>query len=172
VLRRFSPDDVEPLAAILLHPDVARWLGPPGADRGDVARAMDRYERHWEAYGFGRLAVLDRATGALVGRTGLMRQPEWRPTACKDEIGWAVDRRRWGDGLATEAAAAALQDVFDRVGLEQVVSFALPANTASVRVMEKLGLARGGESEWKGTPHVWYSVAAHDFSGRVSAETV
>jgi RimJ/RimL family protein N-acetyltransferase len=169
VLRRFSPDDVEPLAAILLHPDVAGWLGPPGADADDVAHAIGRYERHWGTYGFGRLAVVDRATGALVGRVGVMRQPAWTATDCKDEIGWAIDRRRWGEGLATEAAAAALHDVFDRVGLEQVVSFALPANTASIRVMEKLGLARRGEAGWKGQRHVWYSIAAQDFSRRVSA---
>ena len=169
LLRRFGPGDVEPLAAILLDAEVARWLGPADAGRDDVARAIDRYERHWRRYGFGRLAVVDRATGALVGRVGVMREPAWTATECKDEIGWALDRARWGEGLATEAAAAALRDAFERVRLGRVISFALPANRASIRVMEKLGFVPGGGADWKGQPHAWYSIAADDLSRRVSA---
>jgi RimJ/RimL family protein N-acetyltransferase len=90
VLRRWRPEDIESLAAILLHPAVLAWLGPPDASRDDVADALARYDRHWEAHGFGRLAVVDRGTGELVGRTGVMREPDWEATACKDEIGWAI----------------------------------------------------------------------------------
>ncbi|HEU5009439.1 MAG TPA: GNAT family N-acetyltransferase [Gaiellaceae bacterium] len=168
VLRRWRPADVQPLAAILLHPDVLPWVGPPDADRDDVARAVDRYDRHWEVHGFGRLAVVDRATGELIGRVGVMREPHWEATACKDEIGWAVDPRRWGEGIATEAAAATLRDVFERAGLEQVVSFASLANTASLRVMAKLGFASGGTAEWKGAPVEWRSLSADRFVRGVS----
>jgi len=172
VLRRWLPDDVDPLAAILLHPDVVAWIGPAGANRNDVARAIERYDRHWEAHGFGRLAVVDRTTDELVGRTGVMREPGWEATACKDEIGWAIAPAQWGKGIATEAATAALSDVFERAGLARVVSFALPANTASLRVMQKLGLVRGGSAPWKGKPHVWYSISAGDFAHGVSARDV
>ena len=169
VLRRFRTDDLEPLAAILLDPEVLTWVGPPDAGCEEVARAIDRYHRHWEVHGFGRLAVVDRGTGELVGRTGVMREPDWEATACKDEIGWAIDPRRWGEGIATEAAAAALRDAFERVRLEEVVSFALPENTASIRVMEKLGFVRGGSAPWKGKPHDWSSITARGFAPRVSA---
>jgi RimJ/RimL family protein N-acetyltransferase len=172
VLRRWRPEDIESLAAILLHPAVLAWLGPPDASRDDVAEALARYDRHWEAHGFGRLAVVDRGTGELVGRTGVMREPDWEATACKDEIGWAIAPARWGEGLATEAATAALRDVFERAGLQRVVCFALPANTASLRVMQKLGLVRGGSAPWKGKPHVWYSISAGDFAHGVSARDV
>jgi RimJ/RimL family protein N-acetyltransferase len=169
VLRRWFPDDVDQLAAILLHPDVVPWIGPAGANRDDVARAIEWYDRHWEAHGFGRLALVERTTGELIGRVGVMRQPDWAATLCKDEIGWVVAPSRWGEGLATEAAAAALCDVFDRAGLEQVVSFALPSNIASLRVMEKLGFLPGGTAEWKGMPHVWRSLSADLFVRDVSA---
>jgi len=168
VLRRWRADDIEPLAAILLHPDVLAWIGRAGGNRDDVARAIERYDRHWEAHGFGRLAVVDRTTGELVGRAGVMRQPDWKATPCKDEIGWAIAPSRWGDGIATEAASAALRDVFDRAGLERVVSFALPANAASLRVMAKLGFMPGGTADWKGTSHVWRSLPADRFVREVS----
>jgi RimJ/RimL family protein N-acetyltransferase len=168
VLRRWRPEDLEPLAAILLHPAVLAWVGPPGAGRDDVAGAIDRYERHWETYGFGRLAVVDKLTRKLVGRTGVMRQPAWTATACKDEIGWAIDPSRWGEGMATEAACEALRDVFERVRLPQVIGFALPENSGSLRVMAKLGFEPGGSAEWDGTPHVWSSITAGDLAQSLS----
>jgi len=172
VLRRWLPDDVDPLAAILLHPDVVAWIGPAGANRDDVARAIERYDRHWEAHGFGRLAVVDRTTDELVGRTGVMRQPDWDATACKDEIGWAIAPAQWGKGIATEAATAALSDVFERAGLERVVSFALPANTASLRVMARLGFVPEGTAEWKGKPVEWHSLSAGQLVRGVSVRRV
>jgi RimJ/RimL family protein N-acetyltransferase len=97
-----------------------------------------------------------------------MREPHWQATPCKDEIGWAVDPRRWGEGIATEAAAAALRDVFERAGLEHVVSFASPANAGSLRVMAKLGFAPGGMAEWKGAAVEWRSLSAELFVQGVS----
>ena len=160
VLRRFEAEDLEPLASILLHADVAGRLGSPDATTMDVRQALERYERHWDERGYGRLAVCERTTGTLLGRAGVMYEAAWTATACKDEIGWVIDRGLWGQGLATEAAAAALADVFRRVGLEQVVSYTSPDNTASLRVMEKLGLVRGGKTRWNGSEHVWYSITA------------
>lgn len=158
------PNDVEHLAAILLHPEVAHWLGPPEAGLDHVAHAIDRYERHWEARCYGRLAVCDRASGTLFGRAGVMHEARWTATGCKNELGW-IDPARWGEGLATEAAGAALRDVFERAELTEVIAFATPPNAASLRVMAKLGLERGGTTTWAGPEHVWFSLGA---AGRAS----
>ena len=146
------------LAAIHAHPEVARWLGPLARD--DAASTVARYEHHWDVFGFGRFAVDDRTSGQLVGRVGVMRQPDWAATPEQDEIGWVVRADRSRDGLATEAAAAAIADAFDRVGLGRIVSFTLPENTASRRVMDKCGLAYRGRVAWKGREHVWYDLKA------------
>ena len=156
VLRRWSPADVDALAAIYADPAIVHWLGP--LTREDAQTTVERYEHHWDVFGFGRFAVEDRATGRLVGRVGVMRQPEWTETPEQDEVGWVVAADRWGEGLAGEAAAAALRDASDRVGLARVVSFTLPENGASRRVMEKCGLAYRGVADWNGRPHVWYDV--------------
>ncbi len=156
VLRRWREDDVSALAAILTHPDVSRWLGDSSAD--DVTMTIARYEHSWDTLGYGRFAVEDRATGAFLGRAGLMRQDAWQATPEKEEVGWAIDPARWGEGLATEAASAALEDSFERIGLRRIVSFALPQNVASTRVMEKCGMTMMGTALWAGRPHVWYAV--------------
>ena len=156
VLRRWAEGDVEALARIHSDPAVAAWLRPLTED--DAACTVERYEHHWDVHGFGRFAVTDRATGALVGRVGAMRQPDWTETPEKDEVGWVVAADRWGEGLATEAAGAAIADAFWRVGLTRVLSWTLPDNLASRRVMEKCGLCHVGTAAWKGRAHVWYQV--------------
>jgi RimJ/RimL family protein N-acetyltransferase len=164
VLRRWDRDDTPHLTEILSHPDVASMLGNPTS--GDVAATIDRYAEHWEAHGFGRWAVEDRFTGRLVGRVGLMRQEEWTVTPEKVEVGWTIERSRWAQGLATEAALAAIADGFERVGLRRVLSWTLPHNHASRRVMEKCELELRGRATWKGLDHVWYDVTAAAWSDR------
>jgi RimJ/RimL family protein N-acetyltransferase len=94
------------------------------------------WERHWQEHGFGLLAVEDRATGTLVGRSGIQFHTLWPQDP---EVGWGIDPDWWGRGLATEAGAACVGWAFRELGLERVVSIAQPANVASIRVMEKLG---------------------------------
>ena len=94
--------------------------------------------QEWERDGFGYWMFFDAATGAPAGRGGLSRtvfdgQPEV-------EVGWTVVPERWGQGLATELGAAALE-VAAELGLDDIVAFTLPHNAPSRRVMEKLGFA-------------------------------
>ncbi len=58
------------------------------------------------------------------------------------EIGWRLAAKHWGQGYATEAASVVLDHAFGPLGLEQVVSFTVPANRRSRHVMERLGMTR------------------------------
>jgi RimJ/RimL family protein N-acetyltransferase len=62
VFRRWQPDDVDALAALVTHADVVRWL--PYGTRADVIAAIERYERSFEEYTVGRLAFVDRRTAS------------------------------------------------------------------------------------------------------------
>jgi len=97
---------------------------------------VDRIEAHWRDRGFGLWAVEVPGEAELIGFTGLATHP-FMPVP---EIGWRLARRFWGRGFATEAARAALADGFERVGLTEIVSFTIPANVRSTRVMERLGM--------------------------------
>ena len=158
VLRRWSAADVDALARV----DAAAWRSRVSHE--DTVRRVERYEAHWAAHGFGRFAVADRATGELVGRVGVMREPEWAATAEQDEIGWTLAPARWGEGLATEAAVAAIADTFDRVGLERIISWTTPDNLASQRVTEKCGLALRGTTHWEGSEYVWDDIRCESTS--------
>jgi RimJ/RimL family protein N-acetyltransferase len=116
---------------------VYRYLRGRPLTRDETAADMARWERHWAEHGFGLLAIDDRETGALIGRSGLAYHKVW-PT--DPEVGWKIDPARWGQGLATEAGAACIRWGFGELGFERLVSICLPGNAASRRVMAKLGL--------------------------------
>ncbi len=98
--------------------------------------------------GFCRWKLLAKPAGEMIGFCGV---GFWRDSPDL-EIGWWLARQYWSHGLATEAARAALRDAFERVGLHRVISIARPANTASTRIMEKLGLELECEFEEDGAP--------------------
>ena len=92
--------------------------------------------------------------GGLIGFCGLQPLPETDDI----EIGWWLARAWWGCGLATEAARAALRDAFARIGLARVVAIAQPANTASIRIMQKLGMRFERMAEPRGIPVAMYAL--------------
>jgi [ribosomal protein S5]-alanine N-acetyltransferase len=98
--------------------------------------------------------LLPKEGGGLIGFCGL--QPLLGTPDI--EIGWWLARVWWGRGLATEAARLALDDGFARVGLGRIVAIAQPANTASIRIMLKLGMRRAGMMTPRGIPVALYSV--------------
>ncbi len=148
------------LAGLLTDPRVARTLGGvPSEDA--LAGMVARQSAHWTAHGFGYWLWRDRATGAVVARGGLAHVLVAGHSEV--EVGWAVDAERWGEGLASELGAAAVEHAFDALGLAELVALTLPANFASRRVMEKLGFAREEQHvEHAGLDHVLYRLRARD----------
>ena len=95
--------------ALLLDPDVSRWLRPsPEAPftRSEADSWLTGDRRHWEERGFGPCLLCDRADDSFVGRGGL-RWTEVAGERCV-ELTYALVSERWGQGLATEAARAAV----------------------------------------------------------------
>jgi ribosomal-protein-alanine N-acetyltransferase len=115
-----------------------------------VYRQITRYAED----GFCRWKLIEASTGNLIGFCGV---GIWREFL-DPEIGWWLARDYWGQGLATEAARAALKDAFERVGLNRVISIARPENTASIGIMKKLGLKFDAEFESEGVALVRYAM--------------
>jgi RimJ/RimL family protein N-acetyltransferase len=137
ILRRWREEDVAPMAAVHADPEVMRWIRDGSVRDEQQTRAGIK---EWETQGFGLFAVEIRSTGELAGFTGLSVPtylPEVLPAV---EIGWRLGRSHWGQGLATEAAAAAVRFAFEERGLERIVSIAQVGNDASERIMVKLGM--------------------------------
>jgi RimJ/RimL family protein N-acetyltransferase len=134
-LRQFHEGDLDAYARITANPEVMRYVGGAPLSREDAWRSIGYLLGHWKIRGFGLWAAEEKASGALVGRIGLY-QPEGWPGL---EVGWLVDRPRWGEGFASEGGAAALRHAFERLSAKRVISVIEPRNAASIRVAEKLG---------------------------------
>jgi len=141
-LRRFTAADLEPLLDVFGDPAVMRFVGEERRPlRADGVRALvAAADAHWDEHGFGLLAVVERATGRVVGEAGLQLL-EAGPDI---ELGYTLARAAWSRGYATEAARAVLRWGFAGLRLHRVVAVADPANAASLQVLDKLGMARLG----------------------------
>jgi RimJ/RimL family protein N-acetyltransferase len=158
LLRRWRPGDLEAYAAICADPEVMRFLGGP-ASRRQAAEQLARFADHWDRHGFGLWAAELRESRDLIGFVGLA-EPAFIPELIGSvEVGWRLARSHWGRGLATEGARAALDVAFGELELEEVVSIIDPANLASLRVAEKLGMRRDGTArDFRGNEVVVYRI--------------
>ena len=113
---------------------------PAQLSREESDAVVARIESHFNEHGFGLWAVEIPAVAEFAGFIGLCHPRfEAHFTPCV-EIGWRLAAEHWGRGYATEGATAALDFGFNRLGLDEIVSFTAPANMPSRRVMEKLGM--------------------------------
>jgi ribosomal-protein-alanine N-acetyltransferase len=147
-------ESLDEFTALMSDPRVAATLGG--------ARTPDQYESwlrrdiaHWQTHDFGPWHAFERSTDQLVGRIGA--RVSLVEGVMEVELAWAVHADHWGQGYAAELAAAARDLAFSR-GLSSVVAFTLPDNTASRRVMEKLGMTYERDITHADLPHVLYRV--------------
>jgi ribosomal-protein-alanine N-acetyltransferase len=152
-----EPGDERYYAELTESPEVGTWLRPPPLDPfgpEDAGIWMASDVEHWRELGYGPWLLFALDGGGFVGRAGLRStEVEGRPEI---ELAWAVLPRWWGQGLATEAAGAAIGVARER-GIDRLVAFTLHDNAASRRVMEKLGMRFVGDIEHAGLPHVLYA---------------
>ena len=160
-LRAWREGDVEGMAVIYSNPEVVRYLRP--LDLEGTRQQLLRFVDHWQEHGFGLWAVEERGSGRLIGRIGLAHHDDWTASAHDSEVGWTLDRSTWGQGLATEGGSAALRFGFETQRMERIISIAHNENVASQRVMEKLGLRREGETDWRENPVAWYAISRSEW---------
>jgi RimJ/RimL family protein N-acetyltransferase len=139
-LRSWRDADRDAFAAMNSGREVMGDLGGPLGRAASDAK-LDRYAAAYNQHGFCRWVIEDR-DGAFLGYCGVMPSHGDHPLGPHFEIGWRLVRTAWSCGFASEAARAALDDVFDRVTLAEVLSYTAPDNLRSQRVMERLGLRR------------------------------
>jgi len=122
------------------------FLPAISAEESDAS--AERIARHFDAHGFGLWAVDITGVTPFAGFVGLSIPKFDAPFMPCVEIGWRLAPGYWGHGYATEAARAALSFGFEHVKLEEIVSFTVPANHRSRRVMERIGMVRDPDGDF------------------------
>ncbi|MDL1902922.1 GNAT family N-acetyltransferase [Anaerolineae bacterium CFX9] len=139
ILRGFTHGDLEAYhREIQGDAEVMRTLvGRAPRKLEEVPARIDYILNHWQDHGFGIWAVTERATGDFIGQAGLNMIEGSQDC----EIAYALGKRFWGRGYATEAVRASIRYAFETAALQQLWGVAYPENEASRRVMTKAGMA-------------------------------
>ena len=136
LLTRLRAADHDELYRMARDPRVAATLGGVSSD-ADAAERTRRHLAYWDEHGFGWWVAREPGTGRFVGRGGLRFYPlDGRREV---EVSYGLVPEFWGRGLATELAAASVWAGFAVLGRPELITFTLPTNTRSRRVMEKVG---------------------------------
>ncbi|MDE2465338.1 MAG: GNAT family N-acetyltransferase [Alphaproteobacteria bacterium] len=139
ILRAPVAEDFEAYAAMMADPHTARFIGGQMAHAA-AWRSFATIVGHWQLRGFGMFSVLDRHSGAWLGRVGPWQPEDWPG----QEVGWGLIAAAQGQGFAYEAAVACLDYVFDTLGWRDVIHCIAAENAPSIALATRLG------SRWRG----------------------
>ena len=157
-LRPFTDADLPAAHRIYSDPEVMRYVGhgPVGSEH-ESRGMLAAYTAHQAVHGYSFWAVVERASGALIGDAGLFLSQGIGPDV---ELGYTLARRSWGRGYATEAARACLDAAFGPLGLDEVIALVVPDNSRSLRVVARLGMAPDGRRHAYGREHLVFRRSA------------
>ncbi len=153
IIRPFDAEDRPALAALYADPEVMRYIPYGVLDEAGVERVLAKYARVEEEYGFTVWAVVERSTGALLGDVGFA---VYEATG-EPEVGYSLVRSAWGQGFASEAAAACIAAAFEHLEAPRVVAVVDAENAPSARVAERIGMRRKGLIDAHGRPHILFA---------------
>lgn len=147
-LEPFAPAHAVTLNSIDNEPAVMRFLGYSAPKTLETTEeSIARSQLAWETLGYSWWSIFELATNRIVGSTCVQHvahDPE-----NEIEIAWRLATAATGQGYATEAGTAAARFAFDVVGIGHVIAMALPENSASLRVMQRIGMQyRGIETHY------------------------
>ncbi|MES2819425.1 MAG: GNAT family N-acetyltransferase [Pseudomonadota bacterium] len=152
LLRRWRAADRQPFAEQNADPRVMQFF-PGCLNREESDALITEIEAHFAVQGYGWWALELEASGAFIGYVGLQRCDFPAPFTPAVAIGWRLGADYWEEGYACEAAEAALAFAFQHLGLDEVVAFTVPANTHSLGLMQRLGMARDPRDDFQ-HPHL------------------
>ena len=136
VLRPIDADkDFDAWAETMADEATMRFLGGKVMDRALAWRNMAMVMGHWQIRGYGFFSVIEKETGAWVGRIGPWNPEGW----LQPEVGWTIHPAHTRKGYASEAGEAAIKYAFETLGWAEVVHVIEDGNVASIGVAEKLG---------------------------------
>jgi RimJ/RimL family protein N-acetyltransferase len=138
ILREFEREDYRKLFPILANPNVMKFSVSGCLTVAQTQEKVDSFIDSYRQYSFGKWAVILREEKQLIGYCGIA--VEEIDGKKETELGYRLGDKYWGKGLATEAAKAALQYGLDELKLPYIIAVVEPANTTSIRVIEKLGM--------------------------------
>lgn len=157
--RKFTSDDLDVLIEMRVDKDVMKYIGGQEMQNPEALKERLKYYISCYEKQIGQHAIIWKETGKMIGWSGL------QPLENTDEIevSYGMIKDFWGKGIGFETALAWLRYGFENLGLERIVAVAVPENTGSWRIMEKLGMKYEKTEEHYGMDCVFYAISKDEF---------
>jgi RimJ/RimL family protein N-acetyltransferase len=141
LLRSWKDSDIDAYIKMNLDSIVMQYF-PQTVSPEETRTHIQKIKQHFETFHFGLYALELKEEKRFIGFTGFSH-PSFESffTPCV-EIGWRIDSPYWHRGLGTEAANACLNYGFKVLNLEKIVSFTSIHNSASEKLMQKIGMQK------------------------------
>lgn len=140
IVRRWRDSDLSALLAVYGDADAMRWVGDgEPITREECVKWLEVTRTNYEKRGYGMFAVERTSAPGVIGCCGIVHPGG----QAEPEVKYAFLRSHWGRGFATEAVAGLLEYGAGVHGLRHIIATTAPANTASHRVLLKVGMERG-----------------------------
>ena len=164
---RFEPIDDQHLAGLFelnADPEVMRYItGKP--DTLEDARAMiSRCKQRWAEWGYSWWAIYELASGTLIGAGAI--QHLGHDAVNPLEIGWRFRKDKWHQGFASEAARCMAGFAFEALKAPRLLAVCNPENSASARVMQRLGMGYRGQEIWYQMDCAVYEISADEWQAQ------
>ena len=161
IIRQFTPQDLDKLIELRSDDDVIKYLGGRRLQNPEaIAKRLEFYTDCYRRFGYGMCAMIWRETSEMIGWSGLQPLEDSGDT----EVGYGMIKEFWGRGIGFECASVWLRYGFENTNLTRIVAVASPENTASWRIMEKLGMRREKTETHYGMECVFYRIDKEDFN--------
>lgn len=161
-LRQFTPEDLDDLYRIYSDPEIMNYITGVRT-REATETAIHTMLKRWEENNFGMWALVHKIDRKMIGRCGL----GFLDNTPEVELGYALDKVYWNQGLVTEASFASLNYGFQILKLERIVAIARPENIASQRVIQKVGMKYEKNARYYEIDVVYYSISRERFQSQV-----
>lgn len=158
IMRPLAESDVDKIFAMRSDEDIMRFIRKPQG-RDESLDWIKLVSARWDTEKLGFCAVIEKETDKFLGWCGIWRLQETDEL----EVGYAIEKAYWGKGFATEAAEKFMQYAFEKLKTEKLVAVARPENTASRRVMEKLGMQYIATGTFYNQFLVQYAISKNEF---------
>lgn len=149
-VREMTVEDVDSFYRIYAEPSITEYMEDLSADRDkEIANIKDYIEKIYAFYGYGMWTVLEKESGAVIGRAGI----SWRAGYDVPELGFVIGVPWQGKGFAYEVCEAILRYAKEELAIKQVQALVQKGNEKSLRLCEKLGFVQDGEVWEDGVEH-------------------
>lgn len=174
-LRPWHDSDPASFAEMNGDPEVMRHF-PACLSTAESDALAQRVRAHFAEHGFGAWVLERHDQPGLIGVLGLLRVGFEAPFTPAVEITYRLHKAFWRQGYVLEAAQAALAFAFERLQLDEVVAFTVPANLPSRSVMQRLGMRHDSAGDFEHPrlpvghplrPHVLYRLARQQWQERI-----